>query len=83
MLFRKKAEVYAGLSQKEFARVREALSSHGIRYEVRTESRSRLDFDRNIAAIGRTGEKPGYDTVYYVTVDSKDFDAARDACRNG
>lgn len=83
MLFRKKAEVYAGLSQEEFTRVREALSSHGIRYGFRTENRSKLDFDRSMAAVGRVGDDPRFGTMYYVTVDRKDLDAARDACRNG
>ena len=76
MWFWQRKEVWVGNSMEEFNRVRQTLVEHGIDYDYRMNNRQRLDFNRNMASIGRMGSDPRFDTIYYLYVKKQDYENA-------
>jgi len=66
-MFWNKVEIYCGFSFKEFSELRNSLAAEGIRYDYKMVNLNTR------ARISSLGEKPQFDTQYYLYVHQKDY----------
>lgn len=76
-------EIYNGFSIAEFNKLKDILSTNGIKYDFKTVNRSTASvFDVSRGRTGSMGENLKYSYEYYIYVNKDNYDEAVFAINN-